>query len=82
MATIPPSSITSRVLVLKNRYHRNLTHFCFVDKGALNNILKFAFTGLNFIYHVKCDFLFTNTKRKNQKLLLNMKKLTIYVKHA
>ena len=37
-------------------------------KGALDNILKFSFW-LNFIYHVKSDFLFTNAKRKKSKVL-------------
>ena len=36
-------------------------------KGAQDNIFKFSFC-LNFIYHVKIDSQFTNTKRKIQKI--------------
>ena len=36
-------------------------------KGALDNILKCSFW-LNFIYHVRNDWSFTNTKRKIQKI--------------
>ena len=50
-------------------------------KGALDNILKFSFW-LNFIYQIKIDCLFTNTKRKIQKFLLKVKKSSIFVKHA
>ena len=50
-------------------------------KGALDNILKFYFW-LNFIYHVKCNCQFTNTKRKIQKFLLKLKKSSIFVKHT
>ena len=49
-------------------------------KGALDNILKFSFWP-NFIYHVKIDCLFTNTKRQIQKFL-TVKKSLIFVKHA
>ena len=50
-------------------------------KGALDNILKFS-SWLNFICHVKSDFLFTNTKRNIQKFFLKVKKSSIFVKHA
>ena len=50
-------------------------------QGALDNILKFPFW-LYFIYQVKFDCLFTNTKRKIQKFLLKVKKSSTFVKHA
>ena len=39
-------------------------------KGALDNILEFSFW-LNFIYQVKNDCLFTNTKRNIEKFIIN-----------
>ena len=50
-------------------------------KGALDNIFNFSFW-LNFIYEVKIDCLFTNTKRKIQKFLLKVNKSSIFVKHV
>ena len=44
-------------------------------KGALDKI----FLWLNFIYHVECDCLFTNTKIKIQKFHLKVKKSSIFV---
>ena len=47
-------------------------------KGALDKILKFSF-GLNFIYHVKIDRLFINTKKKkNSKIPSKMEKIIIF----
>ena len=43
-------------------------------KTLLDSILKFSFW-LNYIYHVKIDCLFTNTKRKIQKFLLKSEEL-------
>ena len=85
LSSIGPYTVTESLFVLTGWVIRKgitwTTYFLCQIKGALDNVLKFSFW-VNFIYQVKIDCLFTNTKRRIQSFLLKVRRSSIFVTHA